>query len=110
MHYSIITVQAIRTVVDARLKNYAVTYYDTSLVRYDRQQTMATWSAAGLDKFTYRGPHDIKTRPFCATHVGKVHTLAEIEKMDNPGHFIAWDHISLAQRGLGWRQKPVQSG
>jgi hypothetical protein len=29
------------------------------------------------------GPKDIKNRPFCAAHVGKVYTVAEIKELDN---------------------------
>jgi hypothetical protein len=73
----------IRDTLDAKLTGYAVTYADTALSAYDRRVTMATWKQAGLRRFMYRGPKDVKNRPFCARHVGKVYTLEEIKRMDN---------------------------
>lgn len=69
--------------LDTRLKSYAATYAETALVSYTRRVNVDMWSAAGVDRLLYRGPKDVKNRPFCAEHVGKVYSLAEIDKMDN---------------------------
>lgn len=37
----------------------------------------------GVTSFLYDGPADDKNREFCAEHVGKTYTLAEIEGMEN---------------------------
>lgn len=59
------------------------TLYDTAISIYGRQVEAL---AAGDDPeatFAYMGPADAKNREFCAEHVGKVYTRAEINKMDN---------------------------
>jgi hypothetical protein len=35
------------------------------------------------DKWLYAGIRDERNRPFCREHVGKVYTMAQLEKMDN---------------------------
>ena len=63
-------------------KGLAVTYADTGLVSYDRR---VHWDrfAQLVDAFSYNGPLDLKTRPFCVAHVNRVWTTAQIAKMDN---------------------------
>ena len=72
----------ISSTLSVRLKGQAATYADTALVSYDRRTAMATWSAAGLTAFLYRGPKDIKNRPFCDHYVGQVFTLDQIKALD----------------------------
>jgi len=69
--------------VNKQFRRYAVTYADTALVSYDRVASMRYWKAAGLERFMYRGPKDIKNRKFCEAHVGKVYGLAQIAELKN---------------------------
>jgi hypothetical protein len=71
-------IQRISDTLDLKLRNYAVTYADTALASYDRASSSKLWTAAGLTMFVYRGPKDIKNRPFCDHHVGKTYSLDEI--------------------------------
>lgn len=73
----------IQGTLSGKFVNHASTYADTALSAYDRRASMEVWKEAGLDKFKYRGPADIKTRPFCEAHVGNVYTMAEIQRMNN---------------------------
>jgi len=76
-------IEKVRNKLSLELANRAVTYADTALTSYDRRVSMEIWQEAGLDKFLYRGPKDIKNRTFCEARVGKVFTLAEIQQMVN---------------------------
>jgi hypothetical protein len=76
-------VEEIGRSLDTRLNSYASTYAETALVSYGRRVNVDMWQAAGVQKMLYRGPQDVKTRPFCEQHVGKVYTVAEINAMDN---------------------------
>lgn len=59
----------------------ARTLYDTTVNVFARQ-IEASKSREG-DVYAYMGPADIKTRPFCHQHVGKVYTKDEIDAMEN---------------------------
>lgn len=76
-------IDRVRGKLSLELQNHAVTYADTALTSYDRRVSLEIWQEAGLELFLYRGPRDIKNRPFCNEHVGKVYTLAEIKQMLN---------------------------
>lgn len=76
-------IEAVKTTLDAKLKNHACTYADTALVSYDRTSSSKLYIAAGIERFLYRGPLDVKTREFCRQHVGKTYTIDEIRKMKN---------------------------
>jgi len=69
--------------IEGRFAAYASTYADTALVGYDRRVSWATWTEAGITQYMYRGPKDIKTRPFCDERVGKTYSMDEIKAMDN---------------------------
>jgi hypothetical protein len=69
--------------VDSNLVRHAGTYADTALSSYDRVAHWQAFDAAHLEQFTYRGPLDIKTRPWCAARVGKTFSKKEIGKMRN---------------------------
>jgi len=61
----------------------ASTLYDTGTSIFGRQVEAMK---AGNDPealYLYAGPVDLKLRPFCKQHVGKVYNRAEIDKMDN---------------------------
>lgn len=66
-----------------KFANHAATYADTALSVYDRTVHEAVFRAVGIDRFILEGPKDVKNRQWCADHVGKVYTRAEIDKMDN---------------------------
>lgn len=85
-----------------KFASQAAGIFDTGLVSYDRMVTMKTWSAAGLERFRYFGPKDIKNREFCETHVGKVFTIEEIRKMDN-GQKPPMNDVLVFQGGWGCR-------
>lgn len=79
------------------------TLYDTTVSVYGRQVEALKSSGEADELFAYMGPADSKVRPFCAKHLGKVYTRAELEAMDNgqlPNPFLT---------GGGWncRHQPV---
>jgi hypothetical protein len=96
-------IDAIGGQLEGRFKNYAATYADTALVSYDRRVNVQMWTAAGVRSLLYRGPHDIKNRPFCAAHVGKVFTVPEIEGMSNG------TDLPVLYYGGGWNCRHVWS-
>lgn len=59
----------------------ARTLYDTTVNVFGRQ-VEALKSREG-DLYAYLGPVDVKLRPFCFQHVGKVYNKAEIDALDN---------------------------
>jgi hypothetical protein len=77
------TIKAISQAVDSNLNKYAATYYDTALNTFDRTVHWQAYTAAGVSKFVYVGPADIKTRPFCSTHLNKVYTKTQMAAMTN---------------------------
>lgn len=62
----------------------AIVEVDTQLLGLHRDATATESQAAGIDLFTYEGPDDGITRPFCAPMVGKITTLQDLDGMD-PG-------------------------
>ena len=44
--------------------NHARTYADTALATYDREAHWRVYRAAGVERFVYEGPSDLRTRPF----------------------------------------------
>ena len=71
-------IQQISSTLETNFQHRAVTYADTALVSYDRRAAANIWTGAGIKQYLYRGPKDIKNRPFCAHHVGQVYTLDQI--------------------------------
>ena len=59
----------------------AGTLYDTTVNVFARQ--VEAMKSKEDDVYAYLGPADIKTRPFCHQHLGKVYTKPEIDAMDN---------------------------
>jgi hypothetical protein len=59
----------------------ARTLYDTTVNVFGRQ--VEAMKAKESDVFAYVGPFDIKTRPFCREHAGRVYTRPEINALDN---------------------------
>lgn len=76
-------IEDVEKVLDGKFKSFAASYADTALVSYDRRVNFDLWVKAGVKQFIFRGPKDIKNRPFCASHVGQVFTVKQIEGMDN---------------------------
>lgn len=96
-----VTIERIGRTLDTRLRNHAVTYADTALVTFDRTASLEIWQDAGLEKYEYRGPADIKNRPVCARWVGRVFTIAEINKLDNGAG------LPVLRFGGGWNCRHV---
>lgn len=94
--------RSVAETLDAKLVRYAGTYADTALVSYDRTVSWQTWRSAGIERFLYRGPKDIKTRPFCEDRVGKRFSVEEIDKMDNGTRLMP---VSIY--GGGWNCRHV---
>jgi len=61
----------------------ALSLVDTSVSALDRTVSLVQASDVGLSLFLYDGPDDSLTRPFCAEHVGKVHTQEEVAQLTN---------------------------
>ena len=61
----------------------ARTIYDTAVSSYTRQIALLGSTGSRDELFYYVGPVDKVTRPFCLTHVGKVYSRAEVDKLDN---------------------------
>jgi len=59
------------------------TLYDTSVSIFGRQVEALQAGDDPDTTFAYMGPADIKTRPFCRLHVGKVYTREQIDALDN---------------------------
>lgn len=62
----------------------AIVEVDTQLMGMHRDATATESQASGIDLFTYEGPDDGITRPFCAPMVGRITTLQDLDGMD-PG-------------------------
>ena len=63
------------------LAKYADTYLRTSLFGLSRMIDKEIYEkAGGYKKYLYVGPIDIRTRPFCTSHVGNEYTEKQIEK------------------------------
>lgn len=61
----------------------AATMADTGIAAFDREVTISTSEAAGVEWFLYDGPLDQLTRPYCDARVGKRFTLASLDAVDN---------------------------
>lgn len=59
------------------------TLYDTSVSIFGRQVEALQAGDDPGTTFAYMGPNDLKTRPFCRQHVGKVYTRAQVDALDN---------------------------
>lgn len=59
------------------------TLYDTATAQFTREAQALTSDGTADEIFAYLGPVDALMRPFCATHIGKVYTRAEIDALDN---------------------------
>jgi hypothetical protein len=59
----------------------ARTLYDTQVNVFGRQ--VEALKSTPEDVYAYMGPADVKLRPFCREHVGKVYTKAQIDALDN---------------------------
>ncbi len=96
-------IENIKQAVDVKLVNYACTYADTALATYDREAHNQVYEAAGVKKYIYVGPLDIKTRPFCRKLIAHgPYTRAEIAKLDNGTKLKnAWTH------GAGWNCRHI---
>lgn len=80
----------------------AVFEADTRLMAFDRLLIQEQAKAAGFDLYLYDGPRpDGIIRPFCAEHVGKVYTLAELDRLDNGANQPK--PVSLYLGGFGCR-------
>lgn len=66
--------------VDIELRE-ARTLYDTTVNVFGRQ--VEAMKSQPDDVYAYMGPVDVKLRPFCRQHVGKVFTKPEIDALDN---------------------------
>ena len=95
-------IRSVAETLDSKLVRYASTYADTALVSYDRTVSWKTWEAGGISKFLYRGPSDVKTRPWCLARVGKEFTTGEIAKMDNGTRLMP-----VSVYGGGWNCRHV---
>lgn len=69
-------------VLDIEMRQ-ARTLYDTTVSIYGRQVEALKSSGEPGELYAYMGPADSKVRPFCAKHLGKVYTRAELEALDN---------------------------
>lgn len=61
----------------------ARTLYDTAVSVFTRQVEAMKAKGDPEEVFVYVGPVDQVIRPFCAAHVGKVYTRAQIDALDN---------------------------
>jgi hypothetical protein len=59
----------------------ARTLYDTAVSVFGRQ--VEAMKSTPEDVFAYVGPADVKVRPFCHQHLGRVYTRDEIDALDN---------------------------
>lgn len=73
-------VQDLADAVDIE-ESEARTLYDTAVNVFGRQ--VEAMKSKPDDIFVYLGPADVKLRPFCRQHVGKVYTRDEINGMEN---------------------------
>jgi len=85
-----------------RFQAYAATYADTALSVFDRAVHEAAFKGAGIDRFLYMGPRDIKNRPFCALHAGKVYTAAQVGKLNNGTKLMP-----VSKYGGGWNCRHI---
>lgn len=63
--------------------NQAVVEAQTQLMAFHRDSIATESQDAGIDLYTYDGPEDGITRPFCDPLVGKIVTLQDLDEMDN---------------------------
>jgi hypothetical protein len=61
----------------------AVVEAETQLMAFHRDGIAVESFEAGIDLFTYDGPDDGITRPFCGPLVGKIVTAQDLDGMDN---------------------------
>ena len=59
------------------------TLYDTTTATFGRLMEQQASTGTPDELFLFAGPVDAKMRPFCADHIGKVYTRADIQQMDN---------------------------
>lgn len=59
------------------------TLYDTSISVFAREAELVGTKPTADQAFVYTGPADLKVRPFCRQHLGKVYTRDRIDAMDN---------------------------
>jgi len=95
-------IQNVALSVDAKLVNYASTYADTALATYDREANWQVFKAAGVDKFVYVGPKDLRKRPFCLNLLGKTYTTKQIAAMNNGTRLMP-----VAKFGGGWNCRDI---
>ena len=61
----------------------AYTQANTIVAQFDNAYMVENAQQAGVQKFKYDGSLKVNTRPFCRERLGKLYTLAQLEKMDN---------------------------
>lgn len=61
----------------------AISLVDTSVSAMDRTVSLVQSSDVGISLFLLDGPLDSLTRPWCAEHVGKVHTQEQVAALAN---------------------------
>lgn len=61
----------------------AVVEAQTQLMAFQRDGLAVESQEAGIDLYTYEGPDDGITRPFCDPYVGKIVTLQDLDEADN---------------------------
>ncbi len=61
----------------------AQTLANTSLGAFDTSVMISYAQQANITRFKYDGVLDASTRDFCRKHVGKIYTIAELDKLDN---------------------------
>jgi len=59
------------------------TLYDTTTATFGRLMEQQASTGEPGELFLFAGPVDAKMRPFCADHIGKVYTRAQIVQLDN---------------------------
>ncbi len=66
-----------------KFAHHSKTWVNTAASSMQAESTILLAKDAGIEKFTYEGPQDGKTRVFCGQNIGKTKTLAEWDAMDN---------------------------
>jgi hypothetical protein len=64
----------------------AVVEAETQLMAFHREGLAVESYEAGIDLFTYDGPDDGITRPFCERFVGRIVTLQDLDEEENGEH------------------------
>jgi len=97
--------QAVAEAARAKLGRI-VTEVATSFHAFLREGLVSQAEASGIDLFTYGGPDDEVTRPFCADHVHKVYTSSDLDEEDN-GQDLAPTSRFLGGYGCRHRLEPI---